>query len=152
MILTKTAAVTIAAPREHVFDTLVRMDLGALRFYDARVESVETNGVPDGQAGQVARTLGRVWGQEVEIIHTLLVADRPSHLLDRMDMPGDSVLTDIRLTELPDGETQLTLAVSFEIAAWKVLKIAMTALGSGAQVRRSAARFGEFAELTFRAR
>jgi len=61
VILTRQISTVVAAPREHVAALLVRTDLDTLRFYDPRVESVETNGVADGAVGQVVRMTGRVW-------------------------------------------------------------------------------------------
>ncbi len=151
MILLKTASTVIRAPREHVAATLVRTDLDALRFYDPRVESVETNGLPDGATGQVVRMIGRVWGQEVEIVQTTTYAALPERVSDTMQMPGDTVLTDTRLTELAGGLTRIDQVAAFDIASWKVLKVALTALTGGPQIRKAMARFAEFAELSYRA-
>lgn len=150
MILTRTISTVVHAPREHVAAALVRTDLEALRFYDPRVESVETNGLPDGAPGQVVRMIGRVWGQEVEIVQTLLAAEPPARYVDRMDMPGDSLLTDTWLVDLGDGTTRVDQRVSYDIAAWKVLKLSITAVTATAQLRKAAARFAELAELSRR--
>lgn len=146
MILTRTATTVVRAPREHVAATLERTDLETVRFYDPRVESVDTNGLPDGAVGQVVRMIGRVWGQEVEIVQTLLAAEPPERFIDRMDMPGDSLLTDTRLVDLGDGTTRMDQTVTYDVAAWKVLKLAMTAATATWQLRKAAARFAELAE------
>ncbi|MDQ2623961.1 MAG: hypothetical protein M3Y20_02245 [Actinomycetota bacterium] len=150
MILTRQISTVVAAPREHVAALLVRTDLDTLRFYDPRVESVETNGLPDGAVGQVVRMTGRVWGQEVEMVQTTLEAEPPERFLDRMQMPGDALLTQTWLIDLENGSTRMDQTVSFEIAPWKVLKIAATALTASAQLRKAAARFAELAELSYR--
>lgn len=151
MKLTRTASAIVAAPREHVVATTVRTDLEAVRFYDSRVERVETNGVPDGTAGQVVRLTARVWGQEVELVQTLLVAELPERLQDRMDTLDGAILTEIRFVAVDPSTTRLDMTISYEIALWRVFQLVGTALTLRSQLGKSIARFKEFAELTYRA-
>ena len=149
MLLIRSASITVAAPREHVAASVVRSDLATVRFFDPRVERVESNGLPDGAVGQSVRMTARVWGQEIELVQTILEADLPERVVDRMDMPGDSMLTEIRFAAPDASTTRLDMTVSYDIAAWKLLTLLATSLAARSQVRKALARFKEFAEMTY---
>jgi len=151
MLVRRTATATVAAPREHVAALLVRTDLETLRHWDPRVESVQTNGLPDGEVGQVVRMTARVWGQEVEIIQTVLVSELPELYMDRMEMLSDTATTRTRLSAIDASSSRIEQSVEFDVPGWKVLTALSTALTAGPQLRKALARFVETCEWSFRA-
>ena len=121
MDLTFSAHIDVAATRERIIELAHASDLETVRAFDPRVVAVESNGVPEGTAGQVARVTAVVAGKRTVMTITTLEAELPDFVVERYEGEGPMNETRTTYTPLPDGGTRITMTTTFTVPWWKPL-------------------------------
>src|SRR5690606_27899370 len=107
--------VDVSAPRDHVVAASIDTSLGHMQRFDPRVESVETNGVPDGAVGQVVTVHAASKGVHTTFTITTVESALPDHVVERVEGDGPEQLVRTTFTTLPDGGTRVAFDLTVSV-------------------------------------
>jgi|SRR5690554_6272702 len=145
MTLQFLAEVDVDAPRDRVIASSVDTSLEHMQRFDPRVESVETNGVPDGAAGQVATVLAVTKGGRTTFTITTVESSLPDHVVERVEGDGPEQLIRTTFTALPDGGTRVAFDLTVLVPWWNPMRFLLR-LVLPRTIRSTLASIKEFVE------
>lgn|SRR5690554_5894571 len=137
--------VDVAAPRDRVVASSIDTSLDHMQRFDPRVEKVETNGVPDGAAGQVVIVHAATKGVRTSFTITTVESVLPELVVERVTGDGPDQLIRTTFAELPDGGTRLSFDMTVTVPWWSPMR-PLYRLVLPRTIRSTLARIKEFVE------
>jgi len=137
--------VDVAAPRDRVVASSIDTSLDHMQRFDPRVESVETNGVPDGAVGQVVTVHAASKGVHTTFTITTVESALPDHVVERVEGDGPEQLVRTTFTTLPDGGTRVAFDLTVSVPWWNPMRL-LFRLVLPRTIRSTLARIKEFVE------